>query len=519
MSCTSSRSASWWNALVPGHDGVQPAERHVLLRKRTVAHEAHRADRGGFDGAYVCDWGAESRRQPARGPRSRHPGRAARLPRRRGRRRARGHAARFRARPRRAGRARLHARHEAALDAAEALPPAGAASPSASRWRGAWLRKRRCCWTTTASCRSPPRRALRRHRRIREDAPLPGRAPRRSTPWRSTAPFATRSCGPRAPCSYASGYDAQTGAASEAQLDEAARLAAQADVAVGVRGAARRRGVGGCRPRRHGAAGRPRPAGRAHVRREPERRRGAAGRRSRGAAVARTFARHPAELSGGCQGGKATANLLQGRANPSGKLADPARAPRRHAVRRASIPSAAGRRRTARASSTATASTMRRASSAYPFGHGRSYTTFAYRDLDVEPHGNGCSVSFTLRDEGARAGKEAVQVYVTPRAMAAFHAPLGQGGARGGGGAPREGSICPAGAFAHYDTVAAAWQVEGGAYDVRVAASSRDVRLSAAVEVAGEPSRATRPRPIARRGRAGSPSRRSARCTAGASRR
>ncbi|KUP23564.1 glycoside hydrolase family 3 C-terminal domain-containing protein [Paenibacillus sp. DMB5] len=48
----------------------------------------------------------------------------------------------------------------------------------------------------------------------------------------------------------------------------------------------------------------------------------------------------------------------------------------------------------------------------FPFGHGLSYTTFAYTDLEVVQHVTGVKVSFQLTNTGKRRGKEAVQLYV-----------------------------------------------------------------------------------------------------------
>jgi beta-glucosidase len=51
----------------------------------------------------------------------------------------------------------------------------------------------------------------------------------------------------------------------------------------------------------------------------------------------------------------------------------------------------------------------------FPFGHGLSYTTFAYRDLAVSPSASDgttpFTVSFTLQNTGARAGAEVPQIY------------------------------------------------------------------------------------------------------------
>ena len=53
----------------------------------------------------------------------------------------------------------------------------------------------------------------------------------------------------------------------------------------------------------------------------------------------------------------------------------------------------------------------------FPFGHGLSYTTFEYRDLALDRarlgRGEPLEVKVTVKNAGARAGKEAVQLYVT----------------------------------------------------------------------------------------------------------
>ena len=50
---------------------------------------------------------------------------------------------------------------------------------------------------------------------------------------------------------------------------------------------------------------------------------------------------------------------------------------------------------------------------AYPFGHGLSYTTFGYSDLSVSSTDNGLSVAVTVTNTGSRAGREIVQAYVS----------------------------------------------------------------------------------------------------------
>jgi beta-glucosidase len=48
----------------------------------------------------------------------------------------------------------------------------------------------------------------------------------------------------------------------------------------------------------------------------------------------------------------------------------------------------------------------------FPFGHGLSYTTFAFSDLKVQGAGEGRKVTLRLQNTGQRAGSEVVQLYV-----------------------------------------------------------------------------------------------------------
>ncbi|MEU5702925.1 beta-glucosidase family protein [Streptomyces aurantiacus] len=50
----------------------------------------------------------------------------------------------------------------------------------------------------------------------------------------------------------------------------------------------------------------------------------------------------------------------------------------------------------------------------FPFGHGLSYTSFAYEGLEVARTGDGLDVAFTVRNTGRREGIDIPQVYVGP---------------------------------------------------------------------------------------------------------
>ena len=122
---------------------------------------------------------------------------------------------------------------------------------------------------------------------------------------------------------------------------------------------------------------------------------------------------------------------------------------------------------------------------AFPFGHGLSYTSFAYSDLKASADG----VTLTVTNTGTRAGMEIVQLYVAKPDAKIFRpaqelkgfakVPLRPGESRT--------VVIPLDdkAFRYWNTQTNRWEVEGGQYELRVGASSADIRLTAAVEVAG----------------------------------
>ena len=119
----------------------------------------------------------------------------------------------------------------------------------------------------------------------------------------------------------------------------------------------------------------------------------------------------------------------------------------------------------------------------FPFGHGLSYTTFEYSDLEVKND----VVSVTVTNTGARPGAEVAQLYVAPP-KGGLHRPEQElkGFQRvelAPGESKRVNFPLDSRSFAIWD---GGWKVPGGAYEIRVGASSRDIRLSGSLEVAGE---------------------------------
>jgi beta-glucosidase len=119
----------------------------------------------------------------------------------------------------------------------------------------------------------------------------------------------------------------------------------------------------------------------------------------------------------GQEGGEAAAAVLLGEANPSGKL--PVTFPRAESdaptTPEARYPGIDGRARYDEGIFVGYRWYDEQGiEPLFPFGHGLSYTTFAYDGLAVEQAGDGIDVTFTVRNTGDRAGDAVPQVYLGP---------------------------------------------------------------------------------------------------------
>jgi beta-glucosidase len=197
----------------------------------------------------------------------------------------------------------------------------------------------------------------------------------------------------------------------------------------------------------------------------------------------------------GQEGGWATADLLLGRANPGGKL------PVTFPVRIEDAPARAAGHPERLAPSAATYSEgiavgyrwydQQGIQPLFPFGHGLSYTQFAYSELAVKRRGDGVDVTFTLRNAGSRGGAEVAQAYIGPPAGGPVEfAPKSLAGFVRMDLAPgqsRQVAIhIGARALSYWSTARQEWLMAEGSREVYLGSSSRDIRLRGAIPAGPE---------------------------------
>ncbi|MCX5789095.1 MAG: glycoside hydrolase family 3 C-terminal domain-containing protein [Elusimicrobia bacterium] len=194
----------------------------------------------------------------------------------------------------------------------------------------------------------------------------------------------------------------------------------------------------------------------------------------------------------GEEGGRAIADMLLGRVNPSGKL--PVTFPKRwedspaygHYPGHESVDYAEGLYVGYRHFD------KRAVVPLFPFGHGLSYTRFDYANLaaDVKDGSTGApdiEVTADITNSGKRAGAEIAQLYVSQDAPPVDRpAQELKGFARVtlAPGETRKVSFrLNKDAFAYYDEKTHDWVVAPGRFTLRLGASSRDIRLTKAIEL------------------------------------
>lgn len=121
----------------------------------------------------------------------------------------------------------------------------------------------------------------------------------------------------------------------------------------------------------------------------------------------------------------------------------------------------------------------------FPFGFGLSYTSFEYSDIEA----TASEVTFTIKNTGRADGAEIAQVYVGKKDSTIFGPKKELKGFKKvflkAGEQKRVTVKLDDKAFRYYHIKNNKWEIEGGRYEIYVAANVEDVRLEASVEVEG----------------------------------
>lgn len=188
-----------------------------------------------------------------------------------------------------------------------------------------------------------------------------------------------------------------------------------------------------------------------------------------------------------CQGGPVIAETLFGEHNPGGKL--PVTFPKSVGQVELNFPYKPGAHGGQPQAGPNGSGSTRVTGALYPFGYGLSYTTFRYSNLSVTPLSQSTqgeyTVSLDVTNTGRRAGDEVVQLYVTDRvsSVTTYESQL-----RGFERVSLEPGQTRRVTFRltpddlqlldrHMQ-----WAVEPGKFDIKVGASSQDIRLTQTIE-------------------------------------
>ncbi|MFF4357663.1 glycoside hydrolase family 3 C-terminal domain-containing protein [Streptomyces sp. NPDC001604] len=194
----------------------------------------------------------------------------------------------------------------------------------------------------------------------------------------------------------------------------------------------------------------------------------------------------------GQAGGGAIADVLTGRVNPSGRLAEtiPLRLGDTPAF--LNFPGEQGHVRYGEGVMVGyryyeTADVAVR----YPFGHGLSYTSFEQSGFRVTPTGpDTATVSVIVTNTGERSGKHVVQIYVTAPKRPVSSPARELRGFTKVALAPGESTTVEIDldrrAFAYWDITRGDWTVAAGRYRVQLADNAHDVVATATLDLAGD---------------------------------
>ncbi len=125
---------------------------------------------------------------------------------------------------------------------------------------------------------------------------------------------------------------------------------------------------------------------------------------------------------------------------------------------------------------------------AYPFGFGLSYTTFAFSKPKVQAKGETITIEVTVKNTGKVAGKEVAQVYVTaPQGTLEKPAQELKAFAKTRELKPGESQVLSMHIqtrdLASFDEAHSQWLAEAGTYTFHIGSSSRDLPLSTTLKV------------------------------------
>jgi beta-glucosidase len=120
------------------------------------------------------------------------------------------------------------------------------------------------------------------------------------------------------------------------------------------------------------------------------------------------------------------------------------------------------------------------------FGHGLSYTTFAYSDLQVNKGDDSASVTFTIKNTGKMEGGEVAQVYIheeqpemvrPEKELKGFDKVFLQPGE-----SKTVTITLPKSSFEYFNDKKMEWVMDPHKFDIMIGSSSRDIRLKGSVD-------------------------------------
>jgi len=123
----------------------------------------------------------------------------------------------------------------------------------------------------------------------------------------------------------------------------------------------------------------------------------------------------------------------------------------------------------------------------YPFGHGLSYTQFGYSNLQTKVENDNLKLEFNIKNTGDVFGKETAQIYIGKK-QSFFKRPIKElkafdKVALNAGETTLVSIEISLSDLAVYNTALSDWEVEKGEYQVYIGASSQDIKLTASFEI------------------------------------